>query len=159
MPIKFLKCSKAKGCRKWRNRFMTCCLGKIFWTAYDCSKYRKVSQLRSSHLWRNHLLLLSLSIVIRNGKIVRKRGPNCYFHLNLKFLGGHAGNTSKQQKIVAFVRNYLVKMTLKTVLFTFGCYDYGTNASEAVQKTASNRKEYHKCSLCVTVCWIAKIYQ
>ena len=79
----------------------------------DCSKYRKVSQLRSSNLWRNHLFLLSLSIVIRNGKIVWKRGPNCYFHLNLKFLGGHAGNTSKQQKIVAFVRNYSVKMTLE----------------------------------------------
>ena len=33
------------------------------------------------------------------------------------------------------------------------------NASEAVQKIATDQKDYHKCSSCVIVCWIAKIYQ
>ena len=37
----------------------------------------------------------------------------------------------------------------KTVLATFCCYDYGPNASEAVQKIAADHKEYHQ---------IAKIY-
>ena len=35
-----------------------------------------------------------------------------------------------------------------TVLTTFCCYGYGTNASEAVQKTAKAQKDYHKCSSC-----------
>ena len=38
-------------------------------------------------------------------------------------------------------------------------YDYGASTSEAVQKVATDQKGYHKCSLCVIVCWIAKIYQ
>ena len=33
------------------------------------------------------------------------------------------------------------------------------NSSEAVQKIARVRRDYHKCSSCVIVCWIAKIYQ
>ena len=31
-------------------------------------------------------------------------------------------------------------------------YHYGTNASEAVEKTAIDEKDYQKRSLCVTVC-------
>ena len=46
-----------------------------------------------------------------------------------------------------------------TVLATFFRDDYGANAFEAVQKIATDQKVYHKCSSCVTVCWIAKIYQ
>ena len=34
----------------------------------------------------------------------------------------------------------------EAVLITF-CYDYGANASEAVQKMATDPKDYHKCSL------------
>ena len=53
-------------------------------------------------------------IVIRNGKIVWKHGPYCwYFPLNLKYLGDRTDNTSKQRKLVAFVRNCSVKMTLR----------------------------------------------
>ena len=44
------------------------------------------------------------------------------------------------------------------VLAIFCCYDYGANASEAVQKIAAEIKS-HKCSSCVIVCWIIKIYQ
>ena len=52
--------------------------------------------------------------VMRNGKIVWKKGPYCwYFCLNLKYLGGRTKRTSKQWKIVAFVRNWLVNVTLK----------------------------------------------
>ena len=36
--------------------------------------------------------------------------------------------------MVVFVRNYLVKMTLRLFLANFCCYDYNANASEAVQK-------------------------
>ena len=57
--------------------------------------------------------------------------------------------------MVAFVRNFSVKMTLKNdfeaVLVTFCCYDYGANASEAVQKIGTDQKDYQKCSFCVIV--------
>ena len=73
-------------------------------------------------------------------------------------------HTSKQRKMLVFVRNYSVKMAndFEAILATFYCYDYGANASEAVQKIAKkikNKKYYHKCSSCVIVCRIAKIYQ
>ena len=41
----------------------------------------------------------------------------------------------------------------------FCCYDYGANALEVVQKIATDQEDYHKCSSCLLVCWIAKIYQ
>ena len=34
----------------------------------------------------------------------------------------------------------------------FCCYDYGANASEAVQKIVPDQKDYHKCSSFVIVC-------
>ena len=33
----------------------------------------------------------------------------------------------------------------ETVLADCCCYDYGANASEAVQKIDTNQKNYHKC--------------
>ena len=46
----------------------------------------------------------------------------------------------------------------KAVLALFCYYDYGANASEAVQKIATDQKEYHKCSSCIIICWIAKMH-
>ena len=46
----------------------------------------------------------------------------------------------------------------ETVLATFYCYDYSANASEAVEKIATDQKDYHNCSLCVIVCYLAKTY-
>ena len=40
----------------------------------------------------------------------------------------------------------------EAVFATFCCYDYGVNASEAVQKIATDFKDYHKCSSCVIAC-------
>ena len=48
---------------------------------------------------------------------------------------------------------------MEAVLASFCCYDYGANASKAAEKIATNEKDHHKCSLCVIVCWIVKIYQ
>ena len=54
--------------------------------------------------------------------------------------------------MVAFAMNCSVKNELEAVLTTFCCYDYGANASEAVQKIATDQKDYHKCFSCVIVC-------
>ena len=52
----------------------------------------------------------------------------------------------------------LNKNDFDVVLSTFCCYDHGGNASEVVQKIAADQNEYHKCSSCVVICWLAKIY-
>ena len=40
----------------------------------------------------------------------------------------------------------------ETVLATFCCYDHGFKASEAVQKIATDQKDYRKYSSCVIIC-------
>ena len=41
---------------------------------------------------------------------------------------------------------------------TFCYYDYGANAFQAVEKVATDQKDYHKCSLEVIDFCIAKAY-
>ena len=43
----------------------------------------------------------------------------------------------------------------KALLAIFCSYDDGASASEAVEKIATEKKDYHKWSLCSIVCWIA----
>ena len=52
----------------------------------------------------------------------------------------------------------VIENDFKVVLTTSYCYDHGAKASEAVQKIATDQKEYRKCSLCVIICLIAKIH-
>ena len=47
---------------------------------------------------------------------------------------------------------FLSENTFETGLVTFCCYDYVTKASEAIQKIATDQKEYRKCCLCVIIC-------
>ena len=61
--------------------------------------------------------------------------------------------------MVTFLRNLLNENDLEVVLDNFCCYDYDANASEAFQKIAIDQKDFQKCSSCVIVCWMAKIYQ
>ena len=56
-----------------------------------------------------------------------------------------------------FLEELLSENDFEVVLANFGCYDYGANASVAVQKITTDQKDYDKCSPCV--CWIAEIYQ
>ena len=62
-------------------------------------------------------------------------------------------NTSKQRKMVAFhCEELLSENKFEAVLATFRCYEYRANASDAVQKIATDQKDYPKCSSCVIVC-------
>ena len=38
------------------------------------------------------------------------------------------------------------------VLANFCSYQYGANAAEVVEKITTDERDYHKCSLCVTIC-------
>ena len=51
-----------------------------------------------------------------------------------------------------FCEEMLSENDFEAVLATFCCYDHGAKASEAVQKIATDQKEYRKCSSCVIIC-------
>ena len=57
----------------------------------------------------------------------------------------------KTEKIGGFCEELLSENDFEAVLATFCCFDYRTNASEAVQKIATDQKDYHKCFLRVIV--------
>ena len=62
----------------------------------------------------------------------------------------HRENTSKQQKMVAgFCEELLSENDFEAVLINFCCYEYGANASEAVQKI-STRTLLELCQLTKT---------
>ena len=48
-----------------------------------------------------------------------------------------------------FCEEFLNQSDFEAVLATFWYYDYGVNASEAVQKMATDQKDYQKCISCV----------
>ena len=64
----------------------------------------------------------------------------------------------KTAKNGCFCGELSIENNFDAVLANFCCYDYGANASQAVQKINADQKDYHKCPSCVKVCWIAKIY-
>ena len=64
--------------------------------------------------------------------------------------------------MAAFSEDFLSEDDFGAVLATFCCYDYekndyGVKASEPVENIATDKKDYHKCSLCVLICWIVKV--
>ena len=52
--------------------------------------------------------------------------------------------------MVAYVVN--CENNFEAALATFCYYDYGVNASAAVEKIAKDQKGYHKCPSCVIFC-------
>ena len=57
-----------------------------------------------------------------------------------------------------FCEELLSENNIEAFLDTLCCYDHGVKASEAVQKIATDQKVYLKCSSCVIISWMAKIY-
>ena len=115
--------------------------------------------LRVFEIMNTNLFQIHFGIVIRNGKMVWKHGPHCWcFHLNFKYLGWQYRAYIKTAKIGDFCEELLSENDIEAALVTFCCYNHGAKASEAVQKIATDQKEHRKCSSCVIICWIAKIY-
>ena len=121
-------------------------------------RYRKTFKLHLIHYVENWTDNRDVFRTLSNKK--RKHGPYCWhFRLNLKCLGWPYRESIKTAKNGGFCEELLSETDFEAILATFYCYDYGANASDAVQKIAADQKDYHKCSSCVTVCWIAEIYQ
>ena len=71
--------------------------------------------------------------------------------MNLKFLGWAYREYIKTAKNGDFCEELLSENGFEAVSGTFCCYDYSANASEAVQKIATDQKDYKKCSSGVEV--------
>ena len=103
---------------------------------------------------------MTSTIVIRNGKLVRKHEPYCwYFRLNLKYVEWPYRKYIKTTKNGGFCEELISENDFEAVLATFFCTDNSANASEAAQKIVTDQKDDHMCSSCVIVCWISNIYQ
>ena len=120
--------------------------------------------MKNSELRKNTLVLISstisfnllLILISKNVNPCLETRADCwYFAWIWNIYCGRTENTSKQHKIVTFVRNWSVKMT--SIMWPLSVVM--AMVVKAVHKIATDLKGYHKCSLCVIVCWIVKIYQ
>ena len=85
--------------------------------------------------------------------IIWKNGPYCwYFSLNLQQMGWPYREYIKSAKNGGFCEELLSENVFEDVLAPFCFYYYGVNASEAVQKIATDQKDYRKCFSCVIIC-------
>ena len=67
----------------------------------------------------------------------------------MKYLGCLYRAYMKTTKNGGFCEELLNENGIEAVLATFYCYECGVTASEAVQKMATDQKDYQKCSSCV----------
>ena len=74
------------------------------------------------------------------------------FSLELKISGAAIQRIHQNSKKWWLCEELFSENDFEAVLATFCCYGYGANASEVVQKIATDQKDYYKCSSCVIVC-------
>ena len=74
------------------------------------------------------------------------------FWLELEIPGLTVQRIHQSNKNGGFCEVLLCENDFDAVLATFCCYDYGANTSEAVQKIATDQKDYHESPSCVIVC-------
>ena len=68
------------------------------------------------------------------------------FLLELEIPGVTVQRIHQNSENGGFCEELLSENDFEAVLAFFCCYDYGANASETVQKIATDQKEYHKCN-------------
>ena len=74
------------------------------------------------------------------------------FLLELEISGVAVQSIHQTAKNSNLCEKLLSENDFEAVLANSCCYDYGAKASVAVQKIATDQKEYHKCSSCVIIC-------
>ena len=75
------------------------------------------------------------------------RGVLLIFSLEVEESGVAVQKIYESSKKWWLCEELLSENDFEAVLATLCCYDYGANASEAVQKIATNQKDYQKCVL------------
>ena len=81
------------------------------------------------------------------------------FSLELEICVVAVQRIHQNSKNGGFCEELLSENDFEAVLANFCCHDHCVNASEAVQKIATDQQDYHKHYSCVIVFRIAKIYQ
>ena len=67
--------------------------------------------------------------------------------MNLKYVGWWRREYIKIAKNVSFCEEFISEDDFEAALVSFCCYDYCTNASEAVQKNSTRTLEFYANSL------------
>ena len=122
----------------------------------------------NSHNNRKHsletwavLLILSLELKISGVAIQRihqkREAVLLILSLELKISEVTIQGIHQKSKKLCLLWELPTKNDFVAVLATFCCYDHDAKVFEAVQKIATNQKEYHICSSCVIIWWITKI--
>ena len=70
------------------------------------------------------------------------------FSLELEIYGVTLQRIHQNSKKWWLCEELFSENAFEAVLATFCCYGYGANASESVQKIATNQRDQHKCSSC-----------
>ena len=106
-----------------------------------CSNFKSKQIFTCSALTRK-MLEKDVNLVIRNGNIVWKQGPYCwYFHLNLKYLGWPYRPYIKTASNGDSCEKFLGENDFEAALPSFCCYGYGANASQAVPTFATDQTD------------------
>ena len=74
------------------------------------------------------------------------------FLLELEIAGVAVQSKHQNSKNGDFCKELLSENDFETVLATFCSYNHASKSSEAVQKIATDQKDYRKCSSCVIIC-------
>ena len=74
------------------------------------------------------------------------------FSLEFEISGVAVQSIHQKAKIGDFCEELLSESDFEVVLLTFCCCDHGAKAFEAVQKIATDQREYCKCFSCVMNC-------
>ena len=74
------------------------------------------------------------------------------FSFEIEIYGVAVQRIHQNNKKCWLCEELLSENDFEAVLATLCCYDYGANASGAVQKIVANQKDYHKSSSFVIVC-------
>ena len=122
------------------------------------TEFRTTPKLRSYFFLTSLFLNLFLNIfnnniIIRNGKIVWKNGPYCwYFCSNLKYLGRQHKEHLKTAKMIDFVRNCYIKVTLRLFYLHYFVNTMVPTFLGQFRRSLQIKKIINdKCSSCVTV--------
>ena len=120
----------------FQNSFRLCFKNgkKAAWSSLRVTQIAKTTNPRkSNYYWTTPLFF---TIIIRNRKIVGKHGSYCwYFCLNLKFLGWPYRKYIKTVKVSACSVSFYCRYDFIAI---FCSYRYGANASEPVEKIATD---------------------
>ena len=146
--------------------------GKIVWENGPCCRYSRLNLKYLGWLYKAYIKtakncdfcdeMLSEKDFEHSHKkrkdSLEKQAVLLMFSLELEISGVAIQSIHQNSQKWWLCQELLSENDFEAVLVTFCCYEHDIKASEAVQKIATDQKEYRKSSFCVIICWIVEIY-